>query len=622
MGIAQPAALLFLGLGVPIVLLYLLRQRRRRIPVSTLLFFEQVIRDEEGAAKLSRLRKILSLLLQLLFVALLTLALSRPYLSQNSGEARRVVVFVDVSASMMVAEAGGSRLELARTLARNVFRGMSTNDVGMLVEAGPAPRVAVPLTAAKDALVDGADSLAQSQGPADLRAALAVLDHLPEDDRETSVYWITDDASDWLAETPSNGFEHIRVPVGGAKDNMGIISFSTRPLPGSLNDVEILVEAVNETSERQRVPYELRVNGDLADVGEWTFEPGAHRLETLRQYNPGGGKLEFFVEFEDAFPLDNRAYAVLPTPTETQLLLVTEGNLFLESALRTLDGVEIFLATPEKYEEIYGDGNLPPEIEMVVFDRAEVRLAPNRNSVYIGGWPQSLLPATGELERPAITDWVRDHPVLANLTLSNVSVQRALRVDDAEGWETLVYSFEDPLVLLRERGGVRQLLLSFEIGSTDLPLRTAFPILIANVVRYMTADHEGPALRDVPVGTAFTLDDLRALSPELAKVETVALTGPGRRGSTILADHTAPFVADRVGIYSFQSAEGEDVPLFAVNLNDGDESRMNPPQPTGDPGNRLPAGGRYAVQPWSLLAALGLVLILVEWVLFQRRWVE
>ena len=100
---------------------------------STLLFFEQVIRDEEGAAKLSRLRKILSLLLQLLFVALLSLALSRPYLSRNAGEARRVVVFVDVSASMMVAEEDGTRLEHARSQARNVFRGMSTNDTAMLV---------------------------------------------------------------------------------------------------------------------------------------------------------------------------------------------------------------------------------------------------------------------------------------------------------------------------------------------------------------------------------------------------------------------------------------------------------------------------------------------------------
>ena len=629
MGFAQPLALLFLGLSAPIILLYFLRQRRRRVQVSTLLFFEEVIRDEDGAATLARLRKVLSLLLQLLFVGLLAFALSRPYHSEHSGAARRLVVLVDVSASMMVEERGASRLEHARARARGVFLGMSSSDSGMLISVGREARVLAPFTNQKDELLDGVKSLEQSHAPADFGAASAVLDTLPADDRKTYVYWITDNATGSFAQASSDDVERIQVPVGEARENVGITSFSSRPLPGSPRDVEMLIEVVNETDVRQRLPYELRVNDVVARAAEWTLEPGEHRIETLRQYNQKGGALELYIEFEDAFPLDNRAYAVLPAPTRKRVLLVTEGNPFLASALRTIDGVEVFRATPEKYEELYGDGTLPAEIELVVFDRAAIGTVPKTDAVFIGAWPESLVSKSREIPKPLITDWTRDHPILANLTLSDVSIERALGVEVAQGWEALVHCFNDPIMFLRETSDVKQLLISFDIGSSNLPLRSAFPILIANIVQYTTMDHGGPSHRTVPVGTTLTLDDLRGLSPQLETLEKVAIVAPGRDASTILLDastilldDTTPLVADRVGIYSFESAEGVKVPLFAVNLTDRSESRLNARRSEETSGDLIPDEGRLDVQPWTLLTALGLVLILVEWVLFQRRLVE
>ena len=71
---AQPVALLGFALFIPVILLYLLKQRRRRLEVSTLLFWDKILRDEQTVTSLTRLKKLLSLLLQLLFIALLTLA--------------------------------------------------------------------------------------------------------------------------------------------------------------------------------------------------------------------------------------------------------------------------------------------------------------------------------------------------------------------------------------------------------------------------------------------------------------------------------------------------------------------------------------------------------------------
>ena len=64
MGFAQPIMLAFLGLFIPVIALYLLKQRRRRVQVSTLLFWDKILKDEQTVTSLTRLKKILSLLLQ------------------------------------------------------------------------------------------------------------------------------------------------------------------------------------------------------------------------------------------------------------------------------------------------------------------------------------------------------------------------------------------------------------------------------------------------------------------------------------------------------------------------------------------------------------------------------
>ena len=71
-----PQALALGTLAVPIVLLYMLRLRRRDIPVSSTLLWEEILRDREANAPWQRLRRNWLLLLQLLILAALVAALT------------------------------------------------------------------------------------------------------------------------------------------------------------------------------------------------------------------------------------------------------------------------------------------------------------------------------------------------------------------------------------------------------------------------------------------------------------------------------------------------------------------------------------------------------------------
>src|SRR5690606_2966970 len=97
MAFLAPLALL-LGLpAVPIVVLYMLRLRRREVLVSSTLLWRKLLRDREANAPWQRLRRNLLLLLQLLILAALVLALSRPFLPTPSVVSGSVVVLLDAS---------------------------------------------------------------------------------------------------------------------------------------------------------------------------------------------------------------------------------------------------------------------------------------------------------------------------------------------------------------------------------------------------------------------------------------------------------------------------------------------------------------------------------------------
>ena len=156
MNLVNPAALLLAGLAVPIVVFYILKIRLRRVPVSTLLFWQQIFEEKKPRSLWQRLRHLLSLLLQLAFLALLVFALADPIFRWQQARARRLVLVVDNSASMNASDVLPSRLEAAKAEGRRLIDGMRLGDELAIIAAGPQPRVACGPTDHQRTLARGA----------------------------------------------------------------------------------------------------------------------------------------------------------------------------------------------------------------------------------------------------------------------------------------------------------------------------------------------------------------------------------------------------------------------------------------------------------------------------------
>jgi len=139
--------LAFLGLALPVILLYLLRMRRQTQRVPSTLLWREALDDLHSATPFRRLRKNLLLLLQLLIIAVLALALARPLIQARRSVGQSMVVVLDGSASMLARDAdGGSRFEAALQEARSLVASLTAGDEMMVVEAGPVPRTLSPFT--------------------------------------------------------------------------------------------------------------------------------------------------------------------------------------------------------------------------------------------------------------------------------------------------------------------------------------------------------------------------------------------------------------------------------------------------------------------------------------------
>src|SRR5206468_2081748 len=122
MSLANPTALLWLLLAIPVVVFYVLKIRLKRVPVSTVIFWRQIFDEKKPRSLWQKLRHLVSLLVQLALLAILIAALTEPFLASEAKNSRRVILVIDNSASMNATDVEPSRLAKAKEEAHNIIK--------------------------------------------------------------------------------------------------------------------------------------------------------------------------------------------------------------------------------------------------------------------------------------------------------------------------------------------------------------------------------------------------------------------------------------------------------------------------------------------------------------------
>ena len=135
MSLLFPLGIAALGALVPLVLLYLLRQKRIEERVSANFLWSRAVEDLRASSLFQRFRAPLLFILQAAAVVLCALAAAGASLDLDVGSVpRRKVVLLDRSASMRTTdEDGRSRFDVAKELATEIVDGLSRSDEASIV---------------------------------------------------------------------------------------------------------------------------------------------------------------------------------------------------------------------------------------------------------------------------------------------------------------------------------------------------------------------------------------------------------------------------------------------------------------------------------------------------------
>lgn len=478
-------------LGIPILVMYLIRQRTRMRPVSSLIFWEQIQPQAYHKPFWRRLRQWLSLLLQWLFLALLVLALANPLIT-GTGKGREAVIFVlDRSASMQAHGSEGIAWDRARELLKNRFKGLRAGQEAILMATGASPVVLQPWTDSRRMLQRTLDQCETEGTDHNLAEAIALAELLVEEREHARIVVITDAVgSNRIPIKPETPVRYELITPD--TPNAGLTFAAARRSPTLPDVFHISVRAANSA----HAPFSgelLTYQGDtLVDARPVSMEPGDtwERHWTERGNTTVRYRFELASEREDSLAADNTA-SVMVTPLQTlRVNIVRPGHPFIAAALNAIPGVAwTAVDTGETHREDYA-------ADLTIFYQTAPTALPRSPSLLFmppgsGFWGDYQ----GTISNPLAADWLRDSPLLKHTEWGTVGLLDATAYAPADGATTLVDGLEAPLVFGKwDDAGREWISTAFNLEQSDLAFRTTFPIFMGNLLQTLRqGNHIQPA---------------------------------------------------------------------------------------------------------------------------------
>ena len=625
MSFLTPLAFLLLALLPVIVAMYLLKLRRTERQVSSVYLWRRMVRDVEANAPWQRLRRNLLLLLQLLFLAALILALSGPFTWREGAGGQAAVLVIDASASMAAVDVAPSRIEAAKSQARQLVDGMPESARVTVIEAGREAQVLLASSSDRRQAHQAIDSIHAGTGGSDMGVALELASAIVARQPEAEVIVLSDGRVS-LPERMSLKGALRYLPIGLEDNNQAVSLLTLEPAPGGAS-LTAFAQVTNYAGAAAKRRLALYADGQLAGAYDLEIQPGGQQAVVAEGLPIDAAQTEARLDGEDDLPLDDVAWAVAPQGEPARVALVSSGNLFLHTALSLLPGIEVTSVDP-----VTNTGSITGTASLTIYD-GSVPVSdtlPAGNLLFIGP-PRSTqyFTVTGVVENPVPRPADAANPLLSHVSLAGVSVLDASRIPLPD-WATPVIAADAdgetlPLLFTGEVDGRRVAVLAFDLHHSDLPLQLAFPLLWANLIGWLAPGSAGALPAQVAPGEAVALP----ASPGAAQATVTRPDGsqeslsPGPDGRLVFTG------ADALGVYQVNwGARSEGPPAaiadgatFAVNLFSPQESSILPAQSlpvAAGQGEGQDATLRARREWWRPVALLALALLVAEWLVYQR----
>jgi hypothetical protein len=482
-------------LGAAALWLYLHHRRPQRRTVSTLRFWASVQAVSQPRRK--KVREPWALIAQILFLLLILLALANPRLGITTA-GRSVVMILDTSIWSQAHPSGESAwIDQERSDAIRLIDALPSSDRVLLLRSEGDAAPILPFTS-DHAELRRAISNAQASGSAgDIPRALQIARAaVAGSGRSLLVYvgpgMLSDEQSRSLdqfrasieaqGQNQSGDQPQFLVRLAGEKtiDNRGITRLSLRRDAAQPNRWHLLTQLKNYSDSKASVILQLSVNGESLGAHAIALTPNELANTENEFVWDKGGYLQAQIGPPDALSADDRAVVSLPTFRTIHVALNVGGNPeFATNLLNVLSSnpyVDTQMVVPGMPLQI------PPDV--AIYQGTSLPAEPAYNSIFFLAGP-----ASSASHSVRVTQWNSQHPVTRWVRTRDVSVRNPAALTALPTDTVLAYTDENPpapLILAREQNGHRLLIVGFDPHNSNFPMESAFPLLMAGGMEWMT----------------------------------------------------------------------------------------------------------------------------------------
>lgn len=642
--------LVMLALPPLVVMLYFLKLRRLPVEVPSTYLWRRTIEDLHVNSIWQRLRKNLLLLLQLLVLLFLILACLRPGIRGTDGLGGRAILLIDNSCSMQATDVERNRLAVAKSEALEIVSKMAPNDVGMVIAFSDKADVKQGFTADQKKLRSAIESIVATNRTTDLSEALRAASGLANPGRTSQIEDLNDIQ---VAEAKpaklfvfsDGGFGIPQMDLGNlaaeyfsigsqSPSNVAILAFTAERNPEKGDQIEAFARIQNFGVQPASMTASLYLDDELVDATAVSIEAESNTGVSFELGAIEQAKLRLEIDIDDDLAFDNVAFAGLDPPRQLEVVLVTRGNTALEAAFATAPAqaiASIRLADPAELEteeltQLAASGS----IDLFIYDACSPSELPEANTLFLGGLPPGEAWSAGAAEGPTfIIDTNRAHPLMQYVDMGTVRIVEAAALQTPAGATELLRSDTGVLMAVAPREAYQDAVLAMpfmresdgEVApNTDWPIKRSFPVFALNALEFLGGAVSTSGSKTMQPGQPAVLN-------LASRFDRVLLEQPdGKSVSVERAGQPSVVFGDteQSGFYETRTTDEKRLlQLFTVNLFSERESDILPRPEVTIGATDVVANSEdvrsVRVEYWRWLLALALVILSVEWVLYNRR---
>ena len=503
-------------IGIPIVIIiYILRSKYNEKTVTSNYIWHLSDRFLKRRNPLSGLTGIISLILQILTIAAISLALARPVFILK-GMAYNYCFVLDASSSMTAEYDGERRFDTAKEKIIDVIKDSKNGSTYSLITVAGTTVTQVDRVTSKDTARELVEGLVPTHTPSEYSDALSAAQSYFDENPSSFIYLLTDKSFD-----ETKNIELIDVSAE-REENYAVFDVSYSQTGGKLTATASVISYASDTELSVRLTVDN--NPDKSTTSTVAVKAGELTEITLECPTTRFASFDVEVLNSDGYSLDNLITTHNPESEKSySILIVSETGFFLEASLDALTDSEITVIKPEEYATHAG------EYGLYIFDSFEPDKLPN-GAVWLINTDRSI-PDSGFSVRGKIS--VGDVDVIEKSKSTSTAIKDMLEGVDNDDiyirnyvkysgmylkFYTLYTYNSYPVIFAGANGlGNRQVVFGFDLHESDIALSSDFVILLRNLLDYSFPDiidkTDYTVGEDALVNVKTGAENLTAISP-------------------------------------------------------------------------------------------------------------